>query len=92
MKFIAVWQYKNSFTTALLRYKIYYQYKRQEFQTIIFNTYSLFSSLFSNEKKGQWNILINFMLRMKKAFDEMETLFAFLLMKQGKHVFLDISL
>lgn len=36
MKFIAVWQYKNSFTTALLRYKIYYQYKRQEFQTIIF--------------------------------------------------------
>lgn len=32
------------------------------------------------------------MLKMKKAFDEMETLFAFLLMKQGKHVFLDISL
>lgn len=29
---------------------------------------------------------------MKKAFDEMETLFEFLLMKQGKHVFLNISL
>lgn len=51
MKFIVVWQYKNSFTTALLHYKIYYQYKRQEFQTIIFNSYSLFSSLFSNEKE-----------------------------------------
>lgn len=51
MKFIAVWQYKNSFTTALLHYKIYYQYKRQEFQTIIFTPIRYFHPFFQTKKR-----------------------------------------